>query len=83
MIACVGTSSIVAKWPSPTCWRRDAGSSATIFTSRGIVEVGDGRIVEREVPVLADAAAAQIERVRAQQRRVAVGLGLARRRCRP
>ena len=30
----------------------------------GIVEVGDGRIVEREVPVLADPAAAQVERMR-------------------
>ena len=76
VIACVGTSSTVAKCPSATCWRRDAGSSATIFTSSGIVEVGDGRIVEREVAVLADPAAAQVERMRAQQRGVAVGLGL-------
>ena len=41
-----------------------------------IVEVGDRRIVEREMPVLADAAAAQVERVRAQEVGVALGLGL-------
>ena len=29
-----------------------------------VVEVGDGRVVEREVPVLADAEAAEVERVR-------------------
>ena len=53
-----------AKWPSPTCWRRHASSSSTTLTSTRIVEVGDGRVVERQVPVLTDAEAAEVERVR-------------------
>ena len=42
----------------------------------GIGEVGDGRVVERQVTVLADAEAAQVERVGTKQHGVAVALGV-------
>ena len=41
-----------------------------------VVEVGDGRVVEREVPVLADAEAAEVERMVAEQRGVPLALGV-------
>ena len=62
VIAWSGTSSSVAKCPSLTCWRRQAASSVTTFTSRAVVEVGHRRVVEGQVPVLADAQAAEVER---------------------
>ena len=40
-----------------------------------VVEVGDRRVVERQMPVLTDAEAAQVEWVPAQEPRVAVALG--------
>ncbi len=42
----------------------------------GIVEVRDGRIVEREVTVLPDAAAAEVQRMRPEQLLVPARLGL-------
>ena len=42
----------------------------------GIVEVGDRRVVEREVAVLTDPETAEVERMRPQQRCVPVALGV-------
>ena len=80
MIASAGTAATSGKWPSPTCWRRHASSSATTFTSSGVGEVGDGRVVEREVAVLADPEAAEVERVVASSSGVAAAFGVGVRR---
>ena len=42
VIAVRGTSSIVAKWPSPTCCRRDASSSVISLTSTGSSKSANG-----------------------------------------
>ena len=72
--ACRGTSASLAKWPSLTCWRRQASSRVTTLTSARVVEVGHRGVVEGQVPVLADAQAAQVERVAPQQSGVALAL---------
>ena len=67
VIACVGTSSMVAKWPSRDLLAARRRLERDDLDVERIVEVGDRRVVEREVAVLADPAAAQVERVRAQE----------------
>ena len=76
VIACVGTSSIVAKWPSATCWRRDAGSSATIFTSTGSSKSATGGSLNARWPFSPIPQQQRSSGCVAEQRRVAIGLGL-------
>ena len=76
VMACAGTSSSPGKWPSLTCCRRQAASSSTTLTSTRVGEIGHRRVVEGQVPVLADPEAAQVERVLPQEAGVAAALGL-------
>ena len=82
MIACVGTSSIGREVAFADLLAARRGLERDDLHVERVVEVGDRRIVEREVAVLADAAAAEVERMRAEQRGVAVAPPPARRRCR-
>ena len=76
VMAWVGTASRSGKWPSLTCWRAAGRLELDHLDVERVVEVGHRRVVEGQVPVLADAEAAQVERVLPQQVGVAAALGL-------
>ena len=73
VMAWVGTSSSRRKQPSSTCCWRQTSSSSTILDRTRIVEIGDRRIVEGDMPVDADAQHHDVDRRRGQRFGVAVG----------
>ena len=64
VMACVGTVVDVGEVAFAHLLLTAGGVELHDLHVERVVEVGDGRVVEREVPVLADAEAAEIERVR-------------------
>ena len=50
VMACVGTASSAGKWPSFTCWERQAASSSTTLTSRGSAKSATGGSLKARCP---------------------------------